>query len=51
MSFFEARPQRMRWQKRTAPTTKPSAMRKLEELEKTTNEAIMKIKKIYHSKR
>ena len=27
MSFSEARPQSMRWQKRTAPTTKPSAMR------------------------
>ncbi len=26
MSFSEARPQSMRWQKRTAPTTKPSAM-------------------------
>jgi hypothetical protein len=27
VSFSEARPQSMRWQKRTAPTTKPSAVR------------------------
>ncbi|MBQ9230961.1 MAG: hypothetical protein IJ190_07230, partial [Prevotella sp.] len=32
MSFSEACPQSMSWQKRTAPTTKPSAMRKVEVL-------------------